>query len=102
MECWDHPSVAFSKDVYFCTSFVPEAITNDFKTIHKTNIESIVKNLIEDGDIKNIDRIFIPVNFEDMHWLFIVLNVESKELEYYDSLWEALMYCMRCPHLMMT
>ena len=84
---WDHSFVGFSKDVFFRTSFVTEAITDDFKSVNESKIESIVNNLIDGGDIKNVDRIFIPVNYKNMHWFLIVLNVENKVLEYYDSLW---------------
>ena len=87
MEGWNHTFVGFSKDVFFRTSFVPETITDDFKSINESKIQSIVNKLIDGGDIKNVDRIFIPVNFKDTHWFLIVLNVENKVLEYYDSLW---------------
>lgn len=34
----------------------------------------------------DVDKVFIPVNMDQMHWALVVINVEKKIIEFYDSL----------------
>ena len=37
-------------------------------------------------NIFNLKRLFIPINENNVHWMLAVINMETKRIEYYDSL----------------
>lgn len=37
-------------------------------------------------DIFNYDLALIPINYTDLHWVLVVINLKAKRIEYYDSL----------------
>jgi sentrin-specific protease 1 len=38
--------------------------------------------------LKNIGKIFIPLNIDNNHWTLAVLLLEKRTIEYYDSFWK--------------
>jgi len=37
-------------------------------------------------DIGTVDRVLIPVNVGNLHWVLVVIDVEARRLQYYDSM----------------
>lgn len=38
------------------------------------------------GDIFHLDKIFIPINIENIHWTCAAIYMQARKIEYYDSL----------------
>ena len=43
-------------------------------------------NRVPGQNIFNLKRLFIPINEGNVHWTLAVINMETKRIEYYDSL----------------
>jgi len=41
-----------------------------------------------DGGINNVDDLFVPINVRNIHWLFLHVNLRTKTIRLYDSLWK--------------
>ena len=37
-------------------------------------------------DIGSIDRVIIPVNVGNLHWVLVVIDVQARQFQYYDSM----------------
>ena len=39
-----------------------------------------------DGSIDNVDNLFVPINVNNIHWLFLHVDFREKAIRLYDSL----------------
>ena len=73
-------------DIFFRTNFIQSVIESDYNTIKRKFVEIYRKKLIKDGNIINVNRIFIPANIRNTHWVLFVMDIKNKTIEFYDSL----------------
>jgi hypothetical protein len=55
-----------------------------------------VKRWHKDVDIFELDRLFIPVNQEQAHWTFMLVEIQSREIYYFDSMEDGGRYKDKC------
>jgi sentrin-specific protease 1 len=82
-------------EVLFFDSFFVEKLLNekeeDPTKKNQYQYENVSKWFVKEKIQKHIDvfaveRIFIPVNTDNMHWTLLVLHMQRKEMCYYDSM----------------
>ena len=49
-------------------------------------LERVVKNVTSGIDIFTFNKVFIPTNVSNCHWLLIVIDIQLKSINVYDSL----------------
>ena len=49
-------------------------------------IKKVLSNLTKEVDIFSCDKIYLPTNVGNYHWTMIIINVQSREIHYYDSM----------------
>lgn len=54
----------------------------------KLPVDNYLKNKVNHhtSSFFDVDKVFIPVNIDQMHWALVVINVEKQIIEFYDSM----------------
>lgn len=68
--------------------FINESM-NTFVVAPHTTVSTIHRWFLKymiGGDIFSLNKIFFPINQDNVHWTFAVVNMKEKCIRYYDSL----------------
>jgi Ulp1 family protease len=71
---------------YFSTFFMTKLIEkrNGQATYTYKNVERWTKKC----NIFDMEKIFIPINIKNLHWVMVVIYMKTKEISFYDSLYQ--------------
>jgi sentrin-specific protease 1 len=75
---------------FFITKLLDEGVTN---TYTYSNVKRWSKN-VPGKDIFGLDKVFIPVNIGNAHWACLVIFIQERRIQFFDSLGGDGMYYM--------
>jgi len=61
-----------------------DEMSNDPQLRGKYNYENVIRWI--DIDIFSMDKIFIPINEDNVHWILVVVDNKNRVIQHYDSL----------------
>lgn len=76
-----HPSSGRIKSHYFNTFFMEKLLGQGHRKYNYCDVARWTKRF----NIFNRDKIFIPINITQRHWMIAVVFMQLKEIRYYDS-----------------
>lgn len=72
---------------FFLSKLYKDAGTYDYNSVRRWTAPGRLKAAGQSRtSILDCDRIIVPVNQSNMHWVCAVIDLENERLEYYDSL----------------
>ena len=78
-------SDSLGKKQWFVTSFLGEFFKNNKQTFVK-KMSRWLRKFLKNKPYTTIDRILLPVNINQNHWVLIEVDITGKRISYYDSL----------------
>jgi sentrin-specific protease 1 len=76
---------------FFITRLLDEGVTNRYSY---GNVKRWSKN-VPGKDIFGLDKVFIPVNMSNVHWTCVVIFVQERKIQFFDSMAGDGMYYMK-------
>ena len=67
---------------FFITKLLDEGVTNRY---NYSNVKRWSRN-VPGKDVFSLDKIFIPVNMSNVHWACVVVFLQEKKIQFFDSM----------------